>query len=755
MRKISFLKATAGLLVILMAYQGIDAISLKSINIGRYKQGVADILAQTETVPSRNRNYWYADNFYRYYYWTNPWHLGVKDFKDSSGYTHDYMIANSPQREYNEGIVLVATYLDADMNTIHRYFRHTPPEVWVDGMKLSDPLLPGDFVAPDSIEHYGGGNAEVMVRSRVNTWIGITIDAKTLAFSQPHHDQYVIYDRTYTNTGLTQYRTTPTLTDTLHDVYFLRGFRGSQTSRRQFGSRYGEYPGDTLRITYNYPARGTRSWDRVGCRDRMWGPSGTIRPGWFFGGSRRMVFFGNAALHIDSTATNPVDAVTQPFNHGYTHTESPYLRNNATATSPEEKEWLYLAMSEGFNGIADRSVEPLLGVDEFGRMPFPGHHEIRMEDYVAEIGADMIQDMPMYMYGIVHYWGAGPWTLAPGEDFRIVFSEVFGGLGITEAQEVNRGWQDHTLTWGDHSYSDYPDGNTPDNVLPPQFHLNPPDLWTTPTDNSEWRPDSVNWAKDNWMQTGKDSLFKNAYASQWAVRNDYDVPLAPPPPSVEIQSQPDKIVVYWGSNLPSSPGAPFESEDAADFAGYRVYRSKTLNDDMELIADIPGSGTYSYEDTEPQRGLAYYYAVTAYDNGTANGTDVYTTNEVLESGKFINRTTLGGHLTRPPTTSVDSFRVVPNPFHIGAYDLQFGREEPNKIMFLDLPAVCTIRIFSENGDLVKTIEHTNLSGDEAWGVLAREHSVTESGQYIVSGVYIAYIETPEGESAFQKFVIIR
>ncbi len=769
MRKISFLKVTAGLLVILMAYQAIDAISFKSVRIGRYRQGIADILAQTETVPSVNRNYWYGDNFVRYYYWTNPWQLGVRAFKDSSGYLHPYMTASSPQREYNEGIVLVAQYLDDEMNTIHRYFRHAPPEIWVDGMPLHDMMLPGDFVAPDSIEFYGGGNAEVMVRSRVNTWIGLTIDSRTLAFSQNHHDQYVIYDRTYTNTGLIEYMDTPVLTDTLRDVYFLRGFRGSETSRYQFGSRYGEYPGDTLRITYNYPARGGYVWDRLGCtgvQEQYWQASRSryrwreVAP-WTFGGSRRLVHFGNAALHIDSTESITLDAVHQPFNHGYTHTESPYLRNNPTNTSPVEKEYLYTAMSLGFNGILDHPVELLLedlGPDQLGRMPMECHHEIRLHDYSDLYGVEILQELPtgIYMYGVVHYWGAGPWTLPPGKDFRIVFAEVFGGLGITEAQEVNEKWNDGTLTWGDYSYSDYPNGDTPDNILPPEFHVNPPNLWQTPVENTEWRPDSVNWAKANWMHTGKDSLFKNAYAAQWAVRNDYNVPLAPPPPSVEIQSMPGKIVIYWGSDLPSSPGAPFESEDAPGFAGYRVYRSASLNDDMELIADISGSGTYSYEDPEPKRGMAYYYAVTAYDDGT-NGADVYRPGggEVLESGKFINRTALGSHLTRRPVSTVDSFRVVPNPFHIGAYDIQFGLDEPNKIMFLDLPPVCTIRIFSESGDLVKTIEHTNLSGDEAWGILAREHSVTESGQYIVSGVYIAYIETPEGESAYQKFVIIR
>ena len=61
----------------------------------------------------------------------------------------------------------------------------------------------------------------------------------------------------------------------------------------------------------------------------------------------------------------------------------------------------------------------------------------------------------------------------------------------------------------------------------------------------------------------------------------------------------------------------------------------------------------------------------------------------------------------------------------------------------------------ESGDLVKTIEHTDGSGDESWGVLAEEWSASNTGQIIVSGIYIAYIETPDGESTVLKFAIVR
>jgi hypothetical protein len=69
--------------------------------------------------------------------------------------------------------------------------------------------------------------------------------------------------------------------------------------------------------------------------------------------------------------------------------------------------------------------------------------------------------------------------------------------------------------------------------------------------------------------------------------------------------------------------------------------------------------------------------------------------------------------------------------------------------FLGLPPACTIRIYTERGDLVKTLEHTDGSGDELWD------STTSSRQVVVSGVYIAVFTTPDGQSAIRKFIIIR
>ena len=98
---------------------------------------------------------------------------------------------------------------------------------------------------------------------------------------------------------------------------------------------------------------------------------------------------------------------------------------------------------------------------------------------------------------------------------------------------------------------------------------------------------------------------------------------------------------------------------------------------------------------------------------------------------------------------LEEIRVVPNPYNIASRDMQYGVSAPDRLMFLNIPGECTIRIFTERGDLLKTIQHTDGSGDEAW------NSITSSRQVINSGLYIAHFETPEGENAIRKFIVVR
>jgi hypothetical protein len=136
----------------------------------------------------------------------------------------------------------------------------------------------------------------------------------------------------------------------------------------------------------------------------------------------------------------------------------------------------------------------------------------------------------------------------------------------------------------------------------------------------------------------------------------------------------------------------------------------------------------------------------AADNNGAGNTPL----GVLESNRYYTQTYDPANLLRPGVVSMDSIRVVPNPYNIAAaLNVLRYPGEPNKIGFLNIPPVCTIRIFTELGELIQTISHTNGSGDEYWSL------TTSSNQIIVSGLYIVVFQTPSGQTAYRKFVVIR
>ena len=174
----------------------------------------------------------------------------------------------------------------------------------------------------------------------------------------------------------------------------------------------------------------------------------------------------------------------------------------------------------------------------------------------------------------------------------------------------------------------------------------------------------------------------------------------------------------------------------------------------ERIATLP-AGTNQYDDTEALRGPNYFYYIVSLASSQPGDT--------LVSSLFYTRTNLGAQLKRQPGTKLEAIRVVPNPYNIRGsrtLDLGYGLE---RIAFLDIPALCKIKIYTERGDLIQEINHDDGSGDEYWDL------VTFSRQTVVSGIYIAYFEVTQdyhdsntgellykkGDNIIRKFVVIR
>jgi hypothetical protein len=106
-------------------------------------------------------------------------------------------------------------------------------------------------------------------------------------------------------------------------------------------------------------------------------------------------------------------------------------------------------------------------------------------------------------------------------------------------------------------------------------------------------------------------------------------------------------------------------------------------------------------------------------------------------------------------TDLENIAVVPNPYVATASwepktTFRSGRGE-RRIYFINLPAKCTIRIYTIRGYLVDTIEHnTDIDiGQESWDLLSKD------GQDIAYGVYIFHVTAPGIGEQMGKFAIIK
>ncbi len=152
---------------------------------------------------------------------------------------------------------------------------------------------------------------------------------------------------------------------------------------------------------------------------------------------------------------------------------------------------------------------------------------------------------------------------------------------------------------------------------------------------------------------------------------------------------------------------------------------------------------------QPVNGLNYYYTVCAYD---PNKPDINLTS--IESARSNYRRNVDGapepvipRTVSEPENNLDNIRVVPNPYRGTA---EYEARYENRLSFIHLPARCKISIFTLTGDLVDEIYHNDVAnGAEYWDLVSR------NDQQVVSGLYIYVVETPDGESKIDRFLIIR
>lgn len=250
----------------------------------------------------------------------------------------------------------------------------------------------------------------------------------------------------------------------------------------------------------------------------------------------------------------------------------------------------------------------------------------------------------------------------------------------------------------------------------------------------------------------------NIPAKPAAQNQPYNVPDAPRPPACFWATSGNlQIELQWTDES----NGPNNDTGVNDLAGYRIYRAEATPDsDWVLVHDTGSPSVTSWIDNTCYADFTYYYAITAYNDGSSNWVD----GKPVESGIFWNWSGWGYYPNVDPgpgaistatygATQADSIVVVPNPYNANlAFPSGFiGARD--RIFFKNLPAPCTVRIYTAAGALVKTLENTKAATDPTAGSLGWDMS-NDYNQLVATGVYIFTVESDAGNYV-GKFIIIR
>ncbi len=609
--------------------------------------------------------------------------IGAKDFTDETGATFTHKVVTAGPRQ-----PAIWGFYPQEFKTIGKF---SLSEVYVDGnLSYQKDVTIDDYDAEMPFDR--------MIINKVNTQLGITMTRKIGQLSQQYHDNYIVVEYEFVNTGNTDADEDIELPNTtLNGVmfYFTHRMAVNKQSRYVVGNSTGwgkntmiDSRGDGVEpdpanekfraqfCWHGYTPEKEITYDNIGAPIFSINANSKkyLDPGDTVGRLGATQFAGYVTLYADKSSKDKTDDLSQPTTTYYEDSDDQMFLAGANPYNQDRMSREYQLMTKGHPGVRHaKKVEPT-GL------------------YENQKAAPNLGNSGGFSIGA----GYGPYTLEHGDTIRIVVCEIADGMSWSEQLRLGK---------------QYKKG-----------------LINDVTKNKE-------------VMKGRDSLFRSIRRAIEAFDAGFDVPQAPRPPKIfNINSGGDKISLSW----------EVETNDPYPPTGFQIYRALGNVDSVYHLVYEAGANETSYEDKNLVRGFNYYYyIVSVRDNpnagpGTPKGR--------LTSGRYYTQAYDPANLQRMAGTELGQIRVVPNPYNISAHSkVRFpGVADEDKIAFYNIPGECTIQIYTELGELIKTIEHTNGSGDEFW------YCVTSSNQMVVSGIYIAVItDTKTGEKHITKFVVIR
>ena len=583
--------------------------------------------------------------------------------------------------------------------------RMAPTAVFVDGA-ITEPeaAMVIDYSDPSIV-------SDAMIVNEVNTLLGITMERKIMQFSQEYHDNYHVHEYIFTNTGNTDGDSEIELPgQTLEGVYFFFQWRLSVAKETRYvignGTGWGlnamldtrgdgvkpDPPGEDFRAQFVWHGK----FPPFNAYDNLGGPilpqalpAYNIAPTDTLGRLGASQFVGVVTLHADTSPTDQTDDPNQPTTTTWIGSDEPYTSQN-DAFNPSKMEVEYGVMAQGHKSPRHADVVEPAG----------------LEGFLNPVG-DPSLGTPG---GFSNAKGYGPYTLAPGESVRILLAEGAAGLSREANLAIGRAYKES--------------GANDEALITYEVHGQPHTM-----------------TKNEWVFTSRDSLFQMFRRAVANHASSFAIPRAPAPPSIfEVTGGGDRIGLSW---------RPYETEALPE--SWEIYRAQGRYDSTYTLVHTAGGSETGFDDRTPIRGIDYYYYIVAVQSGSLNdGTGMTPGGRSLRSSRYATQTYTPTRLKRPAGTSLSDIRIVPNPFNIESSPFLRFPDQTDKLAFFNIPGRCKISIYTDLGELVDEIEHTDGSGDEFW-----DHT-TSSRQIVASGLYIAVItDLDSGERIIKKFVIIR
>ncbi|MDZ7722645.1 MAG: hypothetical protein U5R06_07470 [candidate division KSB1 bacterium] len=527
------------------------------------------------------------------------------------------------------------------------FIRYTYPEETVDFQTVD--LEPFGAHAP---EQFGEETYDQVLKVTTENILGVEVKRKIMAWTQNFHNDYILVDVTLTSV----------IDSTLYDFYINMKLNGENTFRSNgnnpspaAGERfdpavtwqhyYGGRVGDSLRVFYEYSAdEPEETGDDMGAPAPSQGGR-LLNPNYIW----------YSILHASETPfsdpSEDQDDFLQP--------RVTYIgKDNLIPYNEQGDEFgskNYWAIRGGYS-----EFWPMTGNTWPNTFHGGNSDEMGSADYASHPGGS-------HQAGNSKMWSSfGPYTLEPGKSIRIVYASGYTGLSLEMAKQVGEQWLEETLK-DPPGIPNERSGYFPDNFVFPQGAT------------------EMDKIKDRWLSTGIDSVMKSASRAKWNFKQKYQVPQAPPPPSmVEITGLGTGVEIRW-----SNSGA----EEMDNFAGHRIMRRISNMDTVfyqEIYRTSPDdkADEHLYVDKDVLIGAQYYYYIQAIARIPENDLKAHPTSrgKLIYSSRVLEPNI---YWINPPHFSqqdLNKIRIVPNPYNINDPLLvEQGFTDQRAIQFFNLP----------------------------------------------------------------------